>query len=66
MNSEDKGFLVGLRLSAEQKAEEYAGLRHEQQRLDMVIERTRVYIEQLNAFVTAEETALQVTHTTDK
>lgn len=53
-NYEDKGFLLQLHMRAQQKAKEYAELLHERQRLEMRIERTKGYIEQLNNFLRAE------------
>ena len=53
-NYDDKGFLLQLNMRAQQKAKEYAELLHERQRLEMRIERTRGYIEQLNNFLRAE------------
>lgn len=53
-NNDDKGFLLQLHMRAERKASEYAELLHERQRLEMHIERTRGYIEQLNNFLKAE------------
>jgi len=41
-------------MRAEQKANEYAVLLHERQRLEMRIERTKGYIEQINIFLRAE------------
>jgi hypothetical protein len=51
---EDKGFLLQLYMRAEQKAKEYQELIHERQRLEMRIERTKEYVEQLNKFLIAE------------
>ena len=51
---DDTGFLLHLRLMAEQKVAEYAELLHERQRLDMRIERTKLYVKQLNDFLKAE------------
>ena len=53
-NNDDKGFLLQLHMRAERKAKEYAELLHERQRLEMRIERTKGYIEQLNNFLKAE------------
>jgi len=53
-NYEDKGFLLQLHMRAQQKAKEYAELLHERQRLEMLIERTKGYVEQLNNFLRAE------------
>ena len=53
-NHEDKGFLLQLHMRAQQKAQEYAELLHERQRLEMRIERTKEYFEQLNDFLKAE------------
>lgn len=53
-NNDDKGFLLQLHMRAAQKAKEYAELLHERQRLEMRIERTKGYIEQLNNFLRAE------------
>ena len=53
-NYDDKGFLLQLQMRAQGKAKEYAELLHDQQRLEMRIERTRGYIEQLNNFLRAE------------
>lgn len=53
-NNDDKAFLLQLHMRAEQKAKEYAELLHERQRLDMRIERTKGYVEQLNNFLKAE------------
>ncbi len=52
--NEDNGFLLQLSMRAEQKAKEYVELLHEQERLAMRIERTKVYLEQLNSFLRAE------------
>jgi len=53
-SNDDKGFLLQLHMRAEQKAKEYAELLHERQRLEMRIERTKGYVEQLNNFLKAE------------
>lgn len=53
-NNDDKGFLLHLHMRAQQKASEYAELLHERQRLEMRIERTKKYFEQLNNFLKAE------------
>lgn len=53
-NNDDKGFLLQLHMRAQQKAKEYAELLHERQRLEMHIERTKGYVEQLNNFLKAE------------
>lgn len=53
-DNDDKGFLLQLQMRAEQKANELTGLMHERQLLDVKIERTKSYIEQLNAFLAAE------------
>ena len=53
-NYDDKGFLLQLHMRAEQKAKELADLLHERQRLEMSIERTKAYVEQLNSFLKAE------------
>lgn len=53
-NNDDKGFLLQLHMRAQQKAKKYAELLHERQRLEMRIERTKGYIEQLNSFLRAE------------
>jgi len=49
-NQDDKDFLLQLHMRAEQKAKEYAELLHERQRLEMRIERTKEYVEQLPPF----------------
>jgi hypothetical protein len=51
---DDGGFLLQLNMRAQQKAKEYVELVHERQRLEMRIERTKEYIEQLNIFLRAE------------
>jgi len=53
-NNDNKAFLLQLHMRAQQKANEYAELLHEKQRLDMRIERTKEYVEQLNNFLRAE------------
>lgn len=53
-NSDDKGFLLQLHMRADQKAKEYAELLHKRQRLEMLIERTKQYVDQLNGFLKAE------------
>jgi hypothetical protein len=53
-NFEDKGFVLQLRMRAERKVQEYSELLHERQKLDMRIERTKEYIEQMNKFLEAE------------
>lgn len=53
-NHDDKGFLLQLHMKAQQKAQEYAELLHERQRLEMRIERTKEYFERLNDFLRAE------------
>lgn len=53
-NNDDKGFLLQLHMRAEQKAQEYAALLQERQRLDRNIERIKLYVEQLNSFLRAE------------
>lgn len=53
-NNDDKGFLLQLHMRAQQKAQEYAELLHELQRLEMRIERTKEYFERLNDFLKAE------------
>lgn len=53
-NNDDRGFLFQLHMRAQQKAQEYAELLHERQRLEMRIERTKGYVEQLNNFLKAE------------
>ena len=53
-NNDDKGFLLQLLMRAERKATEIAELLHEQQRLEMRIERAKKYFEQLNIFLKAE------------
>ncbi len=53
-NYDDKSFLLHLHMKAQQKAKEYAELLRERQRLDMRIERTKGYLEQLNNFLKAE------------
>ncbi|MFC2032658.1 hypothetical protein ACFLUS_04800 [Chloroflexota bacterium] len=50
----DKVFLLQLHMRAETKAKEYTELLHECQRLEMRIERTKGYLEQLNSFLKAE------------
>jgi len=44
-------FVLEVRAKAEQAAKEYTELVRECQRLDVRIERTRIYIDQLNNFV---------------
>ena len=53
-NHDDRGFLLQLHMRAQQKAQEYAELLHERQILEMRIERTKDYVEQLNYFLKAE------------
>ncbi len=65
-NYDDKGFLLQLSMRAERKAKEYAELLHERQRIEVRIERTKRYIEQLNDFLSAEgleSVSLRVTAT---
>lgn len=53
-NVDEANFLLQLHYRAQQKAKEYAELVHERQRIEMRIERTKAYVEQLNAFLKAE------------
>ncbi len=53
-NNADNGFLLQLHMRTQQKAQEIANLLHEQQRLEMSIERAKEYFEQLNNFLKAE------------
>jgi|GEM_PF-3259402 len=52
--NDDKGFVFQLHMRAQQKAQEYTELLHELQRLEVRIERTKQYVEQLNNFLVAE------------
>lgn len=53
-HNDDKAFLLQLHMRAQQKSKEYAELLRERQRLEMLIERTKLYIEHLNSFLKAE------------
>lgn len=53
-NNDDKAFLLQLQMRAQQKATEYSELLHERDLIDMKLERTKGYIEQLNHFLRAE------------
>jgi len=53
-NQENNGFLFQLQMRAQQKAQEYADLIHQRQRLDMQIERTKQYVQELNNFLRRE------------
>ena len=52
--NEGNDFLSQLRLRAEQKVKEWVELTHERMRIDVRIQRTKGYIEQLNSFLEAE------------
>jgi hypothetical protein len=53
-NNDDLGFTAQLRERTQKKANEYTELLHERQRIDVLIERTKKYVEQLNSFLVAE------------
>lgn len=53
-SSNDMGFIIQVRERAHSKAEEIKQLLHEQKRLEMLVERGKKYLDQLNAFLEAE------------
>lgn len=53
-NKDNNDFILQLRTRAQQKAKEMVELTHEKKRIDVHIQRTKAYIEQLNSFLEAE------------
>ena len=51
---DDKGFKLSLRMEAEKALQEYLDIQHERRRLVAQIERTKRYLEKLNAFLVSE------------
>lgn len=55
MNSNnDMGFIIQVRERAHNKAEEIKQLLHEQKRIEMLVERAKKYLDQMNTFLEAE------------